>query len=85
MNRITGATLAAAAATLFSLAAYAEEMPTSSDASKEVKCAGINSCKGTSMCKTADNACKGQNVCKGHGWLPAASAKACSEQGGKVL
>lgn len=29
-----------------------------------VHCAGVNSCKGTSDCKTAGNACKGTNSCK---------------------
>ncbi|WP_432723484.1 hypothetical protein R0381_001059 [Jeongeupia wiesaeckerbachi] len=81
MNRITGATLAAAAAAVFSTVA----VPQAAAADMTVHCAGINSCKGTSSCKTADNACKGQNSCKGHGWLPTASAKECTDKGGKVL
>ena len=47
-------------------------------------CAGVNACKGQSACKTADNGCKGQNACKGHGWLPTASAKECTDAGGTV-
>lgn len=49
-----------------------------------VHCAGINSCKGKSDCKTAENACKGQNTCKGHGFL-ATTAAECSAKGGKVI
>ena len=50
-----------------------------------VHCAGINSCKGQSACKTASNDCKGQNSCKGHGWLPVKSAKSCVAKGGTVV
>lgn len=49
-----------------------------------VHCSGINSCKGTSECKTATNGCKGQNACKGSGWVTAASAKECTDKGGTV-
>jgi hypothetical protein len=50
-----------------------------------VKCGGINSCKGTSSCKTALSSCKGKNSCKGLGWTTVSSAKACTDKGGKVL
>lgn len=50
----------------------------------EVKCSGINSCKGTSACKTATSACAGQNSCKGHGWIKATKAD-CDAKGGKVV
>jgi len=50
----------------------------------EVKCSGINSCKGTSACATATSACQGQNSCKGQGWIKATKAD-CEEKGGKVL
>ncbi|WP_374337807.1 hypothetical protein [Leeia sp.] len=53
-------------------------------ADAKVQCAGINSCKGTSECKTASNECKGQNSCKGHGWLSKSKAE-CMKLGGKVL
>lgn len=55
------------------------------DAATEVKCQGINSCKGQSKCKTANSACAGQNSCKGQGWLPTATAQECTDKGGKVL
>jgi hypothetical protein len=48
-----------------------------------VHCYGVNSCKGTADCKTADHACKGQNGCKGQGFK-AESAKTCLSQGGTI-
>ena len=50
----------------------------------EVKCSGINSCKGTSACATATSACAGQNSCKGQGWLPLTEDE-CEAKGGEVL
>ena len=50
----------------------------------QVRCSGINSCKGQSVCATAKNACAGQNACKGQGWLKV-SRKECSAKGGRVL
>jgi hypothetical protein len=50
----------------------------------QVRCSGINSCKGQSFCATAKNACAGQNACKGQGWLKV-SREECSSKGGQVL
>lgn len=50
----------------------------------QIHCGGVNACKGSSDCKTADNACKGQNECKGHGFK-ALTAADCTAQGGKAL
>jgi hypothetical protein len=50
-----------------------------------VHCAGVNSCKGHSDCKTAKSECKGTNACKGQGWVTKASAKECTDAGGKVV
>jgi uncharacterized membrane protein len=50
----------------------------------QVRCSGINSCKGQSFCATATNACAGQNACKGQGWLKV-SREECSSKGGQVL
>lgn len=49
----------------------------------KIECSGINSCKGTSSCQTADSACKGLNSCKGKGWVPETKAN-CLSKGGKV-
>ena len=40
-----------------------------STAQAQVKCGGVNACKGTSECKSAKNSCKGMNSCKGQGWV----------------
>ena len=64
-NKATRAAIATAAALLFSNMAVAP----ASAADAKVKCEGVNSCKGTSACSTANNACQGQNKCKGEGYL----------------
>ena len=74
--------IASAAAALFTVSApitvaHADDM--------SVHCAGINSCKGTSDCKTAKNECKGLNSCKGMGWNAKGSAKECNAAGGSVV
>lgn len=48
-----------------------------------VHCYGINTCKGTSDCKTAKNECKGQNGCKGQGFK-ALTTKECKAAGGSL-
>lgn len=50
-----------------------------------VHCSGINSCKGKSVCKTANNACKGMNSCKSQGLTMAKSKEACEKTGGAVV
>lgn len=83
MNQLkTGIAVASAAAALFALGTTAT-VAQAADAPM-VKCAGINSCKGHSECKTAKNECKGMNACKGQGWVNKASAKECTDAGGKV-
>lgn len=51
----------------------------------QVKCGGVNSCKGKSDCKSKDNNCKGMNSCKGKGWMVMDSADACTKKGGTVM
>jgi hypothetical protein len=48
-----------------------------------VHCAGVNSCKGTSECKSAKNSCKGMNSCKGQGWVSMTKA-ACADAKAKA-
>lgn len=57
------------------------------EAGKKVKCAGINSCKGTGACASADgsHACAGKNECKGQGWVEAKSEEECKKKGGTVV
>ncbi len=60
--------LASAAALLFLAgAATAQESDTSE--AKEIKCEGVNQCKGHGACKTLFNECGGKNSCKGKGFL----------------
>lgn len=81
-KKLSGVALASAAAALL-----LSGMATSVSASEQpatVKCSGINSCKGTGACGTADHACAGQNSCKGHGWVKV-SAEECATKGGTVV
>jgi hypothetical protein len=79
----SGVAVATAAAALFSMGAT---LSTSVQAADEmtVHCVGINSCKGTSDCKTAKSECKGQNSCKGQGWVAKKSEAECKAAGGTV-
>ncbi len=82
-KKVSGMVLATAAAALFAtvnVASAAEQ----GAAEAKVHCAGVNSCKGTSECKSAHNGCKGQNSCKGEGWLNKTEAE-CKAEGGTVL
>lgn len=81
-----GATLAAAAAGLLlagSLTTVHAADPAMDEA--KVKCAGINSCKGKTACKSASNECKGKNSCKGKGWVGTATPEECTSKGGKPV
>ncbi len=53
--------------------------------SSQVKCMGINSCKGQGACASAKNDCKGTNSCKGQGWVQVSSAQECTSKGGTVM
>ncbi|HNC52465.1 MAG TPA: hypothetical protein PLO14_09550 [Accumulibacter sp.] len=82
-NQLSGVAIAAAAAALFTAGSIVAPTAQAAEGSS-VHCAGINSCKGHSECKTAKNECKGQNACKGQGWVTKSSAKECTDAGGKV-
>ena len=49
----------------------------------KIHCYGVNTCKGTSDCKTAKNECKGMNDCKGHGFKEM-TAQQCTTAGGTL-
>ena len=68
-----GAMLAVGAAALI-LAGCASGGATTASTSAPVSCVGVNSCKGSSDCKTAGNECKGHNACK-------TAKNACKGQG----
>jgi len=82
-KKISGAALAVAAAGLV-LAGCASNMDSGTMSTAQVHCAGVNSCKGQTSCKSASNDCKGKNSCKGKGWLPM-KAEECKDKGGNVI
>ncbi len=93
VNKLSGFTLASAAATLLlagcgggdsSKSTKVESAPTEATKVAEIKCSGINSCKGTGACASATHACAGQNSCKGQGWVKATKVD-CDAKGGKVV
>ena len=80
----SGATLATAAAALMLSGTVATfTAPSSAVAADQVKCFGVNACKGQGACKTAKNDCKGQNACKGQGFVQMTKAE-CDDQGGST-
>lgn len=56
----------------------------------QVKCFGINSCKGESVCAVnkpelgIEHACNGENDCQGKGWIKVTRSD-CEAQSGEVL
>jgi hypothetical protein len=82
LNSKSTLAIAATAAALFTLG-FAPAAHAADDAT--VKCSGVNSCKGTSECKTAKNECKGHNSCKGQGWVKKPTAEECTKAGGTVV
>src|SRR5260370_22718012 len=76
----SGATLAAAAATLFLAGAVVSTGSTAAYAA-DGKCMAANACKGQSACKGGPNSCKGLNACKGQGFAMMSEAK-CNASGG---
>jgi len=79
----SGATLAAAAATLF-LAGAVISTPSAPANAAQGKCMAGNACKGQSACKGAANSCKGLNACKGTGFSMT-SEKQCAAMGAKYV
>ncbi|MEP6784352.1 MAG: hypothetical protein ABI898_01275 [Sphingomonadales bacterium] len=78
----TGTSIAASAA-LIAISAAAVPSVAIAKGASAVHCYGVNTCKGTSDCKTAHNDCKGMNSCKGMGFK-AMSAKKCAAAGGSL-
>ncbi len=78
-KKLIGITLATAAAISFVSAPFTSTVAQAHR--HDVKCYGVNKCKGHSACKTANNACKGKNSCKGKG-VEMTSAKHCKKMGG---
>ena len=82
VKKLSGVALAAAAAGLFlSGAVFAEEGAAGKATDANIKCAGINSCKGQTACKSASNECKGKNSCKGKGFLSVSKEECVTKKG----
>ncbi len=81
---LKGALIAAAVASLF-VAGAAMAADEGKSEAETVKCSGGNACKGKGACGGADHGCAGKNACKGQGWEKTASAKECTDKGGKVV
>ena len=75
-----------AAALLCSSALAGDKAPKKDNkqAPAQVRCSGVNDCKGKGECGGANSSCAGTNECKGKGWVLAAE-KDCKSKGGKVL
>lgn len=95
MNDTLKASLAVTAAALFiagcSKAGAAPEAVTAAEEAgteamgEEVKCMGVNECKGTGACGVpGGHSCAGQNECKGKGWIKT-TAEDCVAKAGSVL
>lgn len=87
MNATTTTTFVFSAAAMF-LGACSKDAPATTApgaSAAQVKCMGINECKGQSLCGVPNgHACNGQNECKGKGYLRV-SADECNEKGGTIL
>lgn len=78
----TAITLASAAA-LLALSGAALPGVANAKTTAQIHCFGVNTCKGTSDCKSGNHACKGMNDCKGQGFR-LESAKQCKTDGGSL-
>jgi hypothetical protein len=83
LNSKSGATLAAAAATLFLAGAVVTTTSAPANAAMG-KCMAGNACKGQSACKGGANSCKGLNACKGNGFS-LTTPKHCAAIGGAYV
>ncbi len=74
-------TLAATAALLISGCASDSDTSVAVSTTDMGQCHGVNACKGSGSCATADNPCATQNTCKGKGWLPLSAADCHTREG----
>jgi uncharacterized membrane protein len=74
--------IASAAASLFLAGAVTARAEQKAGAD-EVRCLGVNACKGQGSCASAHNECKGKNGCKGQGVVKLSAAD-CKSKGGTV-
>ncbi len=80
-KRLTGMTLAAAAAAIFAATPMVASAGAHAQSEPAGHCVGSNSCKGQSACATANSSCKGQNACKGQGFEELTKAECEAKDG----
>jgi hypothetical protein len=80
----TKAVLVASAAAVLLISGAVVARADDMGGAKQVKCMGINSCKGHGACKSAQNDCKGKNGCKGQG-MTMTTPQDCKAKGGKAM
>jgi len=51
---------------------------------EEVKCYGVNKCKGSGDCGGKGHGCAGKNECAGHGYLKLEKDKCLAIKGGRL-
>jgi uncharacterized membrane protein len=51
---------------------------------EEVRCYGVNKCKGSGDCGGKGHSCAGENACKGQGYLKMAADTCLKIQGGRL-
>lgn len=82
MTKKVGLSVTAAAALLIAGCASDESVAEATVSESDMgQCHGVNSCKGTSACATAESSCSGQNACKGKGWLTTSKGDCDSQNG----
>lgn len=80
-----GTLIAGAVASMFAMGAFAADAPAKdAKAAANVKCVGLNECKGKGACGGAGNDCGGKNACKGKGITPMSEAD-CKAKKGTVV
>ena len=88
MKNVKGTMIASAVASLFAFGAYAADAKAPAKDTKaaaaNIKCTGVNECKGKGACAGAGNACAGKNECKGKG-VSAMTEADCKAKGGSVV
>lgn len=77
-----GTLIAGAVASMFAMGAFAADAPAKdAKAAGNVKCVGLNECKGKGACGGAGNDCAGKNACKGKGVMPMSEADCKAKKG----
>jgi uncharacterized membrane protein len=77
-----GALLASAVAGLMLMAAAPGTV--AAEDAEQVKCYGVNKCKGTGGCGGKGHSCAGENACKGQGYLKMAEDTCLKVEGGRL-